>query len=98
MDVFLEVQNQRYSEILYLIYYILYGLHFYYNFQIFKQCAEKIQHPSLATSLQCRSTPTTNGLIKPYNVRGLGLGKCTQSKLFSRNWHLEKIGRTRKMH
>ena len=31
IDVFLEVQNQSYSWILYLIDYIVYGLHLWYN-------------------------------------------------------------------
>ena len=31
IDVFLEVQNERYSQILYLIDYIAYGLHLWYE-------------------------------------------------------------------
>ena len=31
IDVFLEVQNKKYSKILYLIDYIAYGLHLWYK-------------------------------------------------------------------
>ena len=31
IDVFMEVQNKRYSKILYLIDYIAYGLHLWYK-------------------------------------------------------------------
>ena len=31
IDIFLEVQDKKYSQILYLIGYIAYGLHFWYN-------------------------------------------------------------------
>ena len=31
MDVFLELQNKRYSQILYLIDYVVPGLHFWYS-------------------------------------------------------------------
>ena len=31
IDVFLEAENKRYSPILYLIDYIVYGLHLYYK-------------------------------------------------------------------
>ena len=31
IDIFLEVQNKRYSQILYLIDYIAYGLHLWYK-------------------------------------------------------------------
>ena len=37
IDVFLEVQNKRYSLILYLIDYIAYGLHLCHKMQIFKE-------------------------------------------------------------
>ena len=37
IDVFLEVQDKQYSEILYLIYYVAYGLHLGYKIQIFKE-------------------------------------------------------------
>ena len=54
IDVFLEVQNKRYSKILYLIDYIAYELHLWYKICIFKEiCRKPISlHPGLATSLQ----------------------------------------------
>ena len=51
--VFLEVQNERFSQILYLIYSIVYGFHLLYEMHLFKEtCPKPIsQHPGLATSL-----------------------------------------------
>ena len=37
IDVFLEVQNNKSSQILYLIDYIAYGLHLWYNINILKE-------------------------------------------------------------
>ena len=53
IDVFLEVQNKRYSLILYLIDYIVYGLHLWYKILIFKEiCPKPIPlHPGLGSSL-----------------------------------------------
>ena len=54
IDVFLEVQYKRYSQILYLIDYIACGLHLWYTIQIFNEIwREPIsQHPGLGRSLQ----------------------------------------------
>jgi hypothetical protein len=41
IDDFLEVQNERYSQILYLIDYIAYGLHLWYQIWIFKEMCRK---------------------------------------------------------
>ena len=35
IDMFLEVQNKRYNQILYLIDYIVYGLHLLYDIYIY---------------------------------------------------------------
>ena len=53
IDVFLEVQNTKYSLILYLMDYIAYGLHLWYTITIFKEICRKAMslHPGLATSL-----------------------------------------------
>ena len=40
IDVFLEVQNKRYSEILYLIDYIAYGLNLWYEIYFSRKSAE----------------------------------------------------------
>ena len=37
IDVFLEVQSTRYSQILYLIDYTAYGLHLWYKIQTMKE-------------------------------------------------------------
>ena len=60
IDVFLKVQNQRYSKILYLIDYIVYGLHLSHKILIFKEICRKpiSRHPGLATSLN------TGGQVK----------------------------------
>ena len=60
IDVFLEVHNKSYSQILHLIYYIAYGLHLWYKLQMFKEISwEPISlHPGLGNSLQ-------NGNIYP---------------------------------
>ena len=57
IDVFLEVQNKRYSWILYLIDYIAYGLHLLYKIYIFKEiCRKPIPlHPGLGSSLHNNS-------------------------------------------
>ena len=51
IDIFLEVQHKRYNQILYLIYYIVYGLHLWYTNMFFaKICRNPIsQHPGLGT-------------------------------------------------
>ena len=56
-DVLLEVQNERYSKRLYLIDYIVYGLHLWYKIKVFEEiCRKPIpQHPGLATSLGIRA-------------------------------------------
>ena len=41
IHIFLEVQNERYSQILYLIYYIAFGLHLMYKMTIFKEICRK---------------------------------------------------------
>ena len=41
IDIFLEVQNKRCSQILYLIDYITYGLDLWYEIQIFKEICRK---------------------------------------------------------
>ena len=53
IDIFLEVQDKKYSSILYLIGYIAYGLHLLYKIQIFKEiCRKPIPlHPGLGSSL-----------------------------------------------
>ena len=53
IDIFLEVQDKKYSYILYLINYIAYGLHVWYNIEIFKViCRTPISlHPGLGSSL-----------------------------------------------
>ena len=53
IDVLLEVQNERYSQILHLIDYIAYGLHLWYQIQIVKETCRKptSQHPGLGSSL-----------------------------------------------
>ena len=58
IDVFLEVQSNKYSEILYLIDYIAYGLHLCNKITIVREiCREPISlHPGLATSLCFFST------------------------------------------
>ena len=48
-DVFLEVQNKRYSSILYLIDDIAYGLHLWHEIYIFKEICRK--HVSLHPGL-----------------------------------------------
>ena len=55
IDVFLEVQDKTYCETLYLIAYIVYGLHLWYSISVFNEiCRSAIcQHPGLATSLHC---------------------------------------------
>ena len=62
IDVFLEIQNKRYSKILYLIDCVAYGLHLWYKTTIFQEiCREPISlHPGLATSLQYREVPNTD--------------------------------------
>ena len=52
IDIFLEVQNQRYSWILYLHKYIAYGLHLWFKIWMFKEMCRKFisQHPGLATT------------------------------------------------
>ena len=40
IDVFLKVQNKKYSKVLYLIDYIVYGLHLCHKVQISGQSAE----------------------------------------------------------
>ena len=54
IDVFLEVQNERYSQTLYLIDYIVYGLHLWYTILIFKEICRKLipLHPGIATALR----------------------------------------------
>ena len=53
IDVFLEIQNQKHSKILYPIGYIAYGLHIWYGHsRINEICSKPIsQHPDLATGL-----------------------------------------------
>ena len=53
IDDFLEVQNQKYSWILYLIDYIAYGLHLWYKIYLFKEICRKpiTLHPGLGSSL-----------------------------------------------
>ena len=46
IDIFLEVQDKQYSQILYLIGYIAYGLHFWYKIQIFKEICRKPIFPT----------------------------------------------------
>ena len=42
IDVFLEIQNKKYIEILYLIDYIAYGLHLWYKTKFVKESAENL--------------------------------------------------------
>ena len=53
IDAFLQVQNERYSQIFYLTDNIAYGLHVYYKINISTEiCLKPISlHPGLATSL-----------------------------------------------
>ena len=53
IDCFLDVQNKRYSWILYLIDYVVYGLHLWYEIEIFQEvCRKPISlHPGLGSSL-----------------------------------------------
>ena len=46
IDAFLEVQNKRYSEILYLIDYIAYGFHLWYKIYVLRTSAEN-QFPNI---------------------------------------------------
>ena len=54
IDDFLEVQNKRYSQILYREDYIVYGFHSWYKILIFKEICRKpiSQHPGLGKGLQ----------------------------------------------
>ena len=56
IDVFLEVQNHRYGRLLYLIDYIAYGLHLWYNVSILKKmcCKPTSQQPGLGKSNRLR--------------------------------------------
>ena len=84
IDVFLEVQNQRYSLILYLIDYIAYGLHLWYKICIFKEiCRKPISlHPGLATSLHMGSSIPggLNYRKQPYKI---GCRRLTRQTLHS---------------
>ena len=53
IDIFLEVKDEKYSSILYLIDYIAHGLHLWYKIYIFKElCRKPIPvHPGLGSSL-----------------------------------------------
>ena len=53
INIFLEVQAKKYSQILYLIDYIAYGLHLWYKILIFKEiCRKPIPlHPGLGKGL-----------------------------------------------
>ena len=53
IDVFLEVQNRTYSQILYLIGYIVYGFHLWYKIHFVKEICRKpiLLHPGLGSSL-----------------------------------------------
>ena len=43
IDIFLEVQNKRYSQILYLIDYIAYGLHSWYIIRMSKEMYQNLK-------------------------------------------------------
>ena len=60
IDVVLEVQKKRYSQILYLIKNIAYGLHLWYKIKNLNEIRHKTisLHPGLATSLHM---PTCRG-------------------------------------
>jgi hypothetical protein len=45
VDVFLQVQNEHYTQTLYLIDYIAYGLHIWYRFQISKEISRSRSKP-----------------------------------------------------
>ena len=53
VNIFLMVQNEIYSQMLYLIDYVANGLHLHYKLYILREmCRGPIsQHPGLATSL-----------------------------------------------
>ena len=42
IDIFLEVQNKRYSQMLYLIDYIVPGLHFWYKNSISREMGQNL--------------------------------------------------------
>ena len=56
IDAFLEVQDQKYSQILYLLIidYIAYGLHLWYKIYIFREICQKPipLHPGFGSSLR----------------------------------------------
>ena len=52
IDIFLEVQNKRYSQILYLIDYVAPGLHFWKNNSISMEISQNQKNPGSLTSTQ----------------------------------------------
>ena len=55
MDVFLEVQNTKYSYTLYLIDFIVHGLHLWNEIEICKEIYREpiVEHPGVCRSLHC---------------------------------------------
>ena len=70
IDVFLDVQNERCSYILYQINYIAYGFHLWYKIYIVKERGRTptSQHTGLATSLHHACTSRQSTSAAPFNV------------------------------